>query len=120
MHVEPDRRQMKVEADRVAANTAGLSFPFYDLIPRDEAVAEQSTELYRPPSFLRKTALPGLVEDLAELLHQLWEVNQELVGEKVLEVEAYYAATGEHRGLEERFRRWCDAYFRRRADPGRL
>src|SRR5262249_50184608 len=29
-------------------------------------------------------------------------------------------ATGEHLDLEERFRLWSDAYFRRRADPARL
>jgi hypothetical protein len=114
------RRQMTMEADRASQRVTrrGLSVP--GIITREETVVPQPPELYRAPSFLAKTATPELTAELDRLLAELWRVNQDFVGEKNLEVQAYFTATGEHRDLERRFWSWCDSYFGHRASDPRL
>lgn len=113
------RRQMRAEAER-SAQTDATPQPGGVPIPLDERVEPQSATLYHPPEWLAKTATAAQVDELAGLLEELRELNQEFVGERVKEVEVYFAATGLHRELVERFRAWCDGYVRRRADPANM
>jgi hypothetical protein len=53
-------------------------------------------------------------------LDELWEVNQEHVGELILEVEAYYVLTGLRRELTNRRIAWCRRFFERRSAPDRI
>lgn len=109
------RRQMRTEAQRSARYDATLP-PGAIPIPPDERIEPQPHDLYRPPEWLTKTATVAQVEELAGLLAELRELNREFAGERVKEVEVYFAATGLHRDLIDRFRVWCDGYVRRRAD----
>jgi hypothetical protein len=120
MATEPDHGQLKSEADRCAEEEERLG-PRPGRIPaRRETVEPQPRELYRPAHFLAKAATPALAAELGALLEELWALNQRWAGERVLEVAAYFAATGEHLDLERRFVAWSDAYGRRRADPARV
>ncbi len=113
------RRQMRAEAERSAESDATPQ-PGGVPIPPDERVEPQPDTLYHPPEDLAKIATAVQIKELAGLLEELRELNREFVGERVKEVEVYFAATGLHRELVERFRAWCDGYVRRRADPANM
>jgi len=120
MFPKPNEQQRRCEADRISLNDSKISQPEWAVVPRDEVIEHQPRELYRPPLFLSRTATPAQVADLEESLRELWEINEQHVGENTREVEVYYCVTGEYRPLSERLRRWCQSYFERRADPSRL
>jgi hypothetical protein len=117
MAEDPDPRQLHLEAKRSRRNQEQLGVT--STPEAGDRVLSQPREAYRPPSFLRKIALPGEVAELAGILDELWSVNEEHVGEIILEVEAYYALTGRRRDITERLIAWCRRFFEQRSDPGR-
>jgi hypothetical protein len=117
MPPDPDGRQLHNEVRAIAAVNRENTDP--DIVPYrpGELVQPHPPEQFRPPPFLSRTATMGEAEELTRLLAELWEVNEQHIGEPVLKVVAYYAVTGLGRDLSERFRAWSDRYFRRRAGP---
>lgn len=111
-----ERRQMRVEAERAAASNSKLPERFRSDIPEGELIEHQRPELYRPRGHLNKTAF-GRVEELEGLLRELWEVNEEWVGVKTWEVDAYLTVIGDDLGLKHRLSGWCDWYFGTRSEP---
>ena len=114
MPPDPDGRQLHNEVRAIAAVNRENTDP--DIVPYrpGELVQPHPPEQFRPPPFLSRTATMGEAEELTRLLAELWEVNEQHIGEPVLKVVAYYAVTGLGRDLSERFRAWSDRYFRRR------
>ena len=117
MAEDPAPRQLRLEAERVQMSHEQLGVT--STPKARDRVLSQPKEAYRPPSFVPKTAPPGEVAELVGILSELWSVNQEHVGEKILEVEAYYALTGQRHDITERLIAWCHQFFERRSDPGR-
>lgn len=68
-------------------------------------------EAYRPAFFVEQTGTPELYRELSDLLGQLWEINEEHVGELNTDVNVYFALTGIHAALSERLMDWCGRYL---------
>src|SRR4051812_2039103 len=117
MDAEPDANQLRSEADRISRNDAKVAGAIGGIVPREETIEPQPVELYRSPTFLKKTASPELIAELDQILRTLWEINGLHVGQNTKEIEVFYSVTGEYRTLVERARAWCHSYFERRADP---
>jgi hypothetical protein len=94
----------------------GIVYP----VPRGERIAPQPRAAYAPPAFLVKTATAPEQAELARLLDQLWEVNEQHVGQKTLEAEMALVLSGADRPLLNGLRVWCGSYFGHRSDPSRL
>ena len=118
MAEDPIPRQLRLEAERARMSDERLGITSTPKV--GNRILQQPREAYRPPSFLGKIAPPEEVAELAEILGELWEVNQEHVGDPTLEVEAYYVLTGQRHDLTERLIAWCRRIFERRSDPGRI
>src|SRR5687767_6932535 len=102
---------MKVEAIEALEHDARIPEPYQSRQAAPEEIVEpQPAELYRPPEQLRRTA-PEAFQQLEESLRRLWEANNDWVGERCVEVEAYYAATGQHLDLKQRLRESYAQYF---------
>jgi hypothetical protein len=121
--VERFLHQVKAEADREAGlctqafKQLGLA---QSIVPRHARVEPQRRQLYVPPPFLAKTATAEEQDELARLLDQLREVNDQNVGESVWELGLSLTLSGESRPLVEALRAWCLGYFMRRSDPSLL
>lgn len=116
-HVRTEAERIMADDIRILGHGAGL---WDRLMDPEEIVCSQPEELYRPPPYLSRTASDAEVKEIRELLHFLWEINEQHVGEKAFTVGVYYGITGESDWLQEAFRLWSDSYFRKRADPARL
>jgi hypothetical protein len=127
MNGDPLARQWRLEGDRVAAadeaiaekiaSEAELRDAFTvtsEAIPRRETIKTQSSDIYRPPPHLEKTATSDERTRLEALLREMWEINEAFVGERTLEAEAYLVLTGDHEHLVKRIEQWCESYFSRR------
>src|SRR4051812_5702268 len=105
MAVDPAPRQLRLEAERAQMSSERLGI---SSAPKaGDRVLPQAEGAYRPPPFLSKVAPPEDVDALAEILGELRSVNQEHVGEEILQVAAYYALTGRRRDIIERLVAWC-------------
>jgi hypothetical protein len=70
-------RQLRSEADRIAGNAWVAAARGHWVIDRDDFVAVQPPDLYRPPAYLTRTTTAAAVEALAGLLDRLREVNDD-------------------------------------------
>lgn len=118
MSGDPTSRQLRLEAERARMADERLGVTGTPKV--GDLVQAQPREVYRPPLFVDRLAPAGEVAELAHLLDELWEVNQEHVGDPILEVEAYYALTGQGDDLSRHPTAWCRRFFERRADPDRI
>lgn len=114
----PDSRQLRHEAERARMADERLGVTCTPKV--GDRVLAQAERAYRPPPFLAKIVPAEEVAELAEILHDLWSVDQEQVGEKILEVQAYYALTGQRHDITERLTAWCRRFFERRSEPGQI
>ena len=55
-----------------------------------------------------------MYSELAELLLEAWELNEQFVGEHLLETEVHLVFADLNRPLITRLQRWCETYFLRR------
>ena len=112
---EPTSRQLRLEAERVQKANERLGAT---LTPRvGDRVRSVPREDYRLPRFIGKIAADDEVAELTGIVDELWSVNEEHVGERILEVEAYYDLTGQRHELTERLISWCRRFFEKRSDP---
>jgi hypothetical protein len=115
MAQEPTSRQLGLEAERVQKADERLGAT---LTPRvGDRIRSVSREEYRLPAFIGKIAESEDVVELTSIVDELWSVNEEHVGERILEVEAYFALTGQRHELTERLISWCRRVFEKRSDP---
>ena len=77
-------------------------------------VASQPQSAYRLASFVGALATCEEHDALSGLLYELWLLNEEHVGEPILQVNIYFALTGTHERLENSFMQWLEGYFTRR------
>jgi len=75
MTITLESPQLKHEADRDYAMECVCDLE--GLVPRDERIESQPERLYRPAPFLKKTASPAEYQELADIFHEIWEVNEE-------------------------------------------
>lgn len=112
------RRQMTVEADRIAAALPRQP-AHVDVIPADEVVESIPPAEYAAPAWLARVD-PGLAAEYGRLMERLRAVNEAWVGETVHRFQGFQAATGEYHGLAADWSNWAGRYAQVRADPGRL
>jgi hypothetical protein len=104
-------RQYAREADRVAANHRALGLPG---VARDAKIASQPRTRFQLPTFLEQTTSPASHQQLVDLLSQVNVINEQFVGEYVLEVESYLSVTRQDYPLSEALRLWTERYLRER------
>ncbi len=112
---QPGFHQLAAEVEAISRLNAAN--PNVVPIPLSTRVASLPIKLLRPPSFLPKTGSAHLAEELATLFKELHTVNESHVGDRVLDVVAYYSISGQARHLEERFRDWMERYCCHRTIP---
>jgi hypothetical protein len=66
---------------------------------------------YRPAPWVVKTSSLALDGELGKLLEQMWELNEQHVGEDVNVVGVFCALTGEHEALSRSLREWVGRYL---------
>jgi hypothetical protein len=108
MSLEPDEGQLKIEADRLRERMRTLP---ETLQIKDCVVASYPAEAYRPKPYLRKMMTETQYRDLGIILNDLYALNEEHVGESILEVGVYFSLTGVHEALEDLMISWTRSYL---------
>ncbi len=107
MLLEPSKRQLAAEANRLLSLERAL--------PRSAEPVENYhiesylEEAYRPKSYLRKMMTPALYDELSSILAALRALNEDYVGEPIVEVKVYFALTAIHKPLRDRMLLWTKA-----------
>jgi len=112
-HVAREAREMVIRANAFSERTGGPSYSNF-------VIQSYSDTDYHPVAFLKKTATEELYEELKIYLNQLYTINEEHVGEKLSDVNVYFALTGGHALLSDCLCDWTQRYFEarvRKNDP---
>lgn len=112
MNAEINPRQLRHEAESVERSDAGIPIPGH--VDLSECVQDQPRALYGPPAYVKKTGTTAMHDELCTILDDMWQCNQEHVGECTREAEAYLVLTGECSEVVQRLVAWCGQYFERR------
>src|SRR5262245_62165814 len=115
MSQSPTPQQLHHEANRVHEVDESLGVTWTPT-PTDRVVTLPQAA-YRAPLFLKRIASADEVAGLEKILDKLRELNEAHAGERILEVEAFYALTGSRRDLTDRLIAWFRTFFERRSAP---
>lgn len=118
MKGKPPQARLKQEADALDDWDRHSTLPCH--VPRRERIVSQPRELYRIPHFLENTASADQCADLQSILHEVWEHNENHVGEFTREAEVYFALNGDDLQLTRRCIDWSRAYLTGRSDRSRF
>jgi hypothetical protein len=81
-----------------------------------ERIESQPSDNYTPPVFLRKTATPDQYAEFGLILDELRALNEEHVGKRTREVEAYLHWIGWIQLLQDRLMAWLGSYLASRLE----
>jgi hypothetical protein len=109
--MDMESRQIRQESQQLLKK---MSTGRYATEYGDYRVVSHQQTAYQAASFVKRIVTPDQYEQLNDLLHQLWRLNEEFVGELISDTSTYLALTGEHASLEESYVQWCDSYLRAR------
>ncbi|MBI3468885.1 MAG: hypothetical protein HY000_38260 [Planctomycetes bacterium] len=115
MDTSQHRLQLKYEADAVAVNDRAVGRD--GIVPADERVEFIAPESVQLPRSRLKPASDAEHRALNSLLAELCDLNNQHVGERTREAEAFLVLSGLHHDLVASIELWCETYFARRADP---
>jgi hypothetical protein len=113
MTVAFNARHLLVEAKRNEAKRK-LGLPGH--VDFKERIESQPSDNYTPPVFLRKTATTDQYAEFGLILDELRELNEEHVGKRKREVEAYLHWIGWLQLLQDRLMAWLDSYLASRLE----
>ena len=103
----------RVHLQHEAEHVAGLDILFPGQGYDNPRIMPLPLEAFRPPAFVHKTA-PDMYAEIEALLREVWELNEQCVGERLLEAEAYLVFADLPRPLIKRIRKWIEKYLLRR------
>lgn len=106
---ESERAQLRHEVRRAIASDSVASGERYD----NPQIVSLPRDAFQPPSLIYKTA-PDMYSELSELLLEAWDLNEQFVGERLIETMVHLSFADLHRPLITRLQKWCETYFLRR------
>jgi hypothetical protein len=111
MSLDPCKQQIHVEAKRLLAYCQPLSSQGLVRSVENYRVQSYSSQAYRPKPWLRRTTTPAQYANLTAILEDLRALNEEHVGEPIIEVNVYFALTGVHESLDNRLFEWTKLFL---------
>ena len=112
MSLEPDKGQLRIEADRFREQMQALPRGYQT---EDYVVESYPVESFQPKAHLKKMMTEAQYRDLCVILNALHESNEEHVGESIIEVNVYFSLTGDHQALQDLMLLWTQSFLVARA-----
>jgi hypothetical protein len=110
MSIDFELDRHRIEARNIEENDGPLGLPGH--VPFNERIASQPKERFKVPSFIRKTGSERLSQELGEIFDELWDSNEQYVGERSRIAEIAICSSEPYPQMRERLIRWSRNYFR--------